>query len=214
MCVSAGEAAGSSPATCTCEYPTTDAGEGWLIGVHPVSLGKCRERLFDSIPVMPILKKDDVPQRIVSLISLISGTPVGGDRREILNSLTKVLVLELLNVLPLCPRAGGGAENAERLLTLCSERCCEPDFSIARLARDAGLSVRTVSRFFNDSIGMPFPRTIGTLRLQRALELLRTGAQVTGAALESGFGSVRTFNRVFARELGTTPSEYLSRSAH
>ena len=46
-------------------------------------------------------------------------------------------------------------------------------------------------------------------RVQHACRLLRsTGDSITAIALQSGFSTIRNFNRAFREETGMTPREY------
>jgi AraC-like DNA-binding protein len=50
------------------------------------------------------------------------------------------------------------------------------------------------------------------LRLRESILLLQSGKRtVTEAAIESGFGSMRSFYRAFYTEFSCSPKEYLSR---
>ncbi len=50
---------------------------------------------------------------------------------------------------------------------------------------------------------------INALRVSRANQLMENGCNVTEAALESGFQSIRTFNNTYKEMTGMTPSEYI-----
>ena len=49
------------------------------------------------------------------------------------------------------------------------------------------------------------------LRLRETVLLMRAGKMsITACALESGFGSMRSFYRAFREEFGCTPKEYFA----
>ena len=50
---------------------------------------------------------------------------------------------------------------------------------------------------------------VNSLRVNHANILLKSGTDITEAALLSGFSSIRTFNNVYKKIMGITPSEYL-----
>lgn len=52
---------------------------------------------------------------------------------------------------------------------------------------------------------------IGELRINYANTLLEQGKDITTAATESGFVCIRTFNNVYKRVMGITPTEYIER---
>ena len=57
---------------------------------------------------------------------------------------------------------------------------------------------------------MKFCEFLNICRFNKACELLskRCDLTITQAALESGFGSIRSFNRVFKAIYGQTPHQY------
>jgi len=71
------------------------------------------------------------------------------------------------------------------------------------LYMDRGL----VSRLFLKYAGVTVGQYVTQLRLQRASALLGAGASVTGAALDSGFQSVRTFHDAYKKKMQETPSK-------
>lgn len=83
--------------------------------------------------------------------------------------------------------------------------------TVARLARDAGLSERHLTRLFRRETGVTPSKHLEAVRLDRARVLLDAGATIGDAAHEAGFGSTETLRRAFASRLGVTPSEYRRR---
>jgi AraC-like DNA-binding protein len=82
------------------------------------------------------------------------------------------------------------------------------DEGIARLARDAGASVRTLQRVFRDETGMRFVEWRQRLRLLHAITLLEQGATVTAAGAAAGYASTSAFIAAFRQQMGTTPGSY------
>lgn len=84
--------------------------------------------------------------------------------------------------------------------------------TLASIAHTFGYHPAYFSRYFRQTFGTSFVRYLTMLRLREAILLLRSGKRtVTEAALEAGFGSMRSFYRAFDEELGCSPKEYLSR---
>ena len=84
------------------------------------------------------------------------------------------------------------------------------DKSLAKTARLAGASLRTLERIFRAEAGMGFGEWRRRMRLLHALRRLAAGEPVTTAALESGYESTSAFIAMFKRQLGTTPGRYFS----
>jgi len=90
----------------------------------------------------------------------------------------------------------------------------KPRLSLNNLAELTGLNVREISRAINLASGRNFNDFINQLRIddikQQLEDANRDNRKILDIALETGFGSKSTFNAVFKRETGKTPTEYLS----
>jgi AraC-like DNA-binding protein len=85
----------------------------------------------------------------------------------------------------------------------------DPELSLKRLARRAGLPARAVSLAINRVHGRSVTQHVNARRVAEAARLLaETEIAVTQAMLESGFQSKSAFNREFRRVTGRTPSEW------
>jgi AraC-like DNA-binding protein len=78
-------------------------------------------------------------------------------------------------------------------------------------ATSLGLSPRTLTRRFNDEVGMPLSQWRRRLRLIKAVEMLGGGCSVTQTALDLGYGSPSAFIYAFRREMGSSPQAYCRR---
>ena len=86
-------------------------------------------------------------------------------------------------------------------------------YSVSDLARELGVSRRTLERRFLRSVGYTLLDAILRGHLERAKQLLlETDLPCHRVAAEAGFGSLKTFNRSFGRRLGTTPLSFRRRS--
>ena len=84
------------------------------------------------------------------------------------------------------------------------------ELSLTELAARFGYNPSYLSRHFKEAFGISFGKYLSTLRLREAVLLLKGGERnITECALESGFGSVRSFYRVFYEEFKCTPKEYI-----
>lgn len=120
-----------------------------------------------------------------------------------------LLLACLFEKMPLQARdAGNGMEPEQKLLMYLDAHFADP-LSLETLSRQFGVSRFSLSRLFADRLHTTFPDYVNTKRLEAAMELLSsTRLSVTQIALESGFGSSRTFFREFRRFTGTTPAAY------
>ena len=85
------------------------------------------------------------------------------------------------------------------------------ELTLPMLAKRFGYNPSYLSRSFKENFGISFCKYITMLRLREAILLLKKGdCVVTKCALESGFGSTRSFYRAFHEEFGVSPKEYHS----
>lgn len=80
--------------------------------------------------------------------------------------------------------------------------------SLAKLARAAGASRRTLERHFVADTGMSLGRWRQQARLLLAVRMLASGESVTSTALEVGYESISAFVAAFTSVLGETPGRY------
>jgi AraC family transcriptional regulator len=83
------------------------------------------------------------------------------------------------------------------------------EFSLIRLAREAGTSEFHFSRAFKRTTGLTPSEYFIHLRLEKARRLLReTNRSAIEIGLDVGYSSPSHFARIFRREVGISPSEY------
>jgi AraC-like DNA-binding protein len=82
--------------------------------------------------------------------------------------------------------------------------------SLASLAHDLAIEPHQLSRFLNIHLHKTFSTLINSYRVDEAKELLlrEPAHTVLDIAFASGFNSKASFNRIFKKVTGMTPSEY------
>ncbi|MFC3675906.1 AraC family transcriptional regulator [Ferrovibrio xuzhouensis] len=81
------------------------------------------------------------------------------------------------------------------------------------IARDAGMSSRTLARLFRRETGIGFQQWRQQARLAEALARLAAGQPVGIVATDLGYAGTAAFTAMFRRSLGTTPSRYFETRA-
>lgn len=96
-----------------------------------------------------------------------------------------------------------------------SENICQPDFTLAKLAKLADTNTTYASQVINERYGQAFSNVISSFRIKEACRRMNDeNAQygnmtIEGIATSVGFKSRTAFINAFKREVGLTPSEYL-----
>ncbi len=88
----------------------------------------------------------------------------------------------------------------------------EARLSVRDVAGRMGTNETYVSRTLNQGLGQSFNRFINDMRVQFAKDLIKSkDTNLLNIAMDSGFNSKATFNRVFRDIAGETPSSFKSR---
>ncbi len=88
------------------------------------------------------------------------------------------------------------------------------ELNLEDIAESTGFSKYHFSRLFKQYTGFTFCDYLCHRRIKVAEELLaRPDLSITEAALQAGFPSISTFNRLFKQYKNCTPSEYRSRNS-
>ncbi len=105
-------------------------------------------------------------------------------------------------------------EQVERLQSFMAKEkpFLDSNISIELLAKRLSLPERTLSRILNQHFGKNFFEFINGYRVEEAKRLLRDAEHQNASMLDilamSGFTSKSTFNTIFKKHLGQTPSQY------
>ena len=104
--------------------------------------------------------------------------------------------------------------HAERLLQILEgdRLYVDPGLTLERLAQAMNVSPRTLSQVLNSRLGKSFSEVVNSYRVQEVKRLLvdpeRRDESILDLSLQAGFNSKSTFNEVFKKLTGLTPSEY------
>ncbi len=83
--------------------------------------------------------------------------------------------------------------------------------SVAKAARAAGMSVRTLQRRLLD-LGLTYHELLNEVRLEKAMQLLvRSDLTIAGVARALGYSHAAHFSRAFKRWTGEMPSAFRQR---
>lgn len=89
------------------------------------------------------------------------------------------------------------------------------DLMYSDIATDMGISVRQFSEFLNKVLGVSFSDFINNYRVNEVKDRIGQKTYETNTlfsiALDSGFCSKASFNRIFKKHTGMTPSQYINK---
>lgn len=178
------------------------------------------------------LERNDM-SRVQRLFQLAGhGLEVTGGTRRKVTALIKrappcrglqrlILTLQIVSILSVSrdlkrigsPGFAPGIQIADRqrmgaISAFIEERIAEPLY-LQQVARHAGMSEVSLSRYFRSRTGKTFPAYLNELRVARVCRLLaETDATVTEIALACGFDSMANFDHQFRRLHGCSPKAY------
>ncbi|MCR5459961.1 MAG: AraC family transcriptional regulator [Acetatifactor sp.] len=116
------------------------------------------------------------------------------------------------NLLPKDPSLQqGNSRTIDKINSACRyiAENCDKDLTLDSVASQVGFSSCYFSRVFKQTIQCNFVEYLTQQRLKRAQNLLAdSDSAITTIAMESGFKSISTFNRVFQKYKGCSPSEF------
>jgi len=96
-----------------------------------------------------------------------------------------------------------------------SKSYLNPDVTIGDISGEIGVPVHQLSRALNLSLGKNFYQCVNELRIDEAKRMLMderlSDISILSIGMDAGFNSKSTFNEVFKKMAGITPSEYRKR---
>ena len=103
------------------------------------------------------------------------------------------------------------AETMQRVESLMTKDCLyrDPNLSLSRLARRAGVPARQISAAINAERGVNVSQYVNEFRIREACKQLHeTDATILTILMETGFHTKSNFNREFLRVTGMTPTAW------
>lgn len=104
--------------------------------------------------------------------------------------------------------------NDKRLKILCETLIDDPasQLTLKEWAQRVGASERTLTRLFEQELGMTFSQWRQQMRLAHAAPLIARGLPLSQVALELGYASQSAFSAMFKKTFGQSPTEFFAHS--
>lgn len=186
-----------------------------LFIINPDLIPDLSHKIKHEAPLDPVIKHADKNKRLVSLIKILSETEKISPLQD--NDISKDVVIkgyllaffgEMLGMMPMSRIRADDSQAIRAILDYCSQNFRQ-ELSLSSLEEEIHLSKYYISHLFGDKLGVSFNEYINSLRVSEACRHLRFGERsVTEISAISGFGTLRTFNRAFYKQMGMSPSEY------
>ncbi len=183
--------------------------ESYLFIVPDNICEEFRHKLSHSIPVTPVIHHvDQIPSLSHYLNEAIDTLEKEHPFADEMVKGFLVVILGLsFGMMEFAPSSANDGDVFRKIVQFCTEQYDHP-LSLEQLSKQFYLSRYQISRLFSQHAGMSFPRFLSGIRIMEACRLLRGGAPITQAALQSGFTTIRSFNRCFSEQIGMTPKQY------
>ncbi|HJA68325.1 hypothetical protein B5F07_07175 [Lachnoclostridium sp. An169] len=166
------------------------------LGQKNYILGKCSDQLYSSIEYLyeEAVEKQTNYEKLIDLY------------------FTQILLLLSRDI---GDSGHGGIRENRHLLSALEylKAHCAEKITVGDIAEYCGVSQRRLEQIFREVQGINVSSYITYFRINRAIELMNRGEgrySLTDIAMESGFGSLQHFSKVFKKIMGVPPSGYFS----
>lgn len=198
-------------------YDSIDYEQYDLIIANPDTMPELAAVFGSCLPQSAVLKKSEKTKHLDELMDLICRTAAtyNGQYRElIIKGYMLSFFGELLSVLPLSDSKLGDSHALKAVVNYCTKNFSK-DLSLSILENELHISKYYISHLFSNKLRVRFNDYINSLRISEACRRLRrTDDTVTEISEAVGFGTLRTFNRAFTKQMGMSPSEYKKQNTH
>jgi AraC-like DNA-binding protein len=164
------------------------------------------------IPKQAMDAIDGLFPAVTTLMELMEQEPrvLTGQKNDLFQSLMISLYLLLGKHFPATQAPGHRKDAAlfSRAAEYANAHFCQENLTVERIAKALYISREKLSNLFAQYAGISCKQYIHTLRIDFVNQLLSEGVPITDAAMQAGFGSIRTFNSVYKSVTGMTPTEY------
>ena len=192
-------------------YESVDFEQYDLIIANPDTIPELSSVFGSCVPKSAVLKRCEQTERLGELIGEIcrANASTDGQYRElVLKGYMLSFFGELLSVMELSDTKLGDSHALKSVVNYCTKNFSK-DLSLTILENELHISKYYISHLFSNKLMVRFNDYINSLRISEACRRLRRSDDtVTEISEAVGFGTLRTFNRAFTKQMGMSPSEY------
>lgn len=184
-------------------------GEYILLNINPTRLYSLERMFRDQIPLAALVQGSQ--ELVQPLLDALKEYRAHGDSCVVEGYLIAFFGKLLRSVV--FQRSADMKKTVSQILHYCSQNYREA-FTVPDICQALHISQSHISHIFSQQLKISFPDYMNALRLNRAMLLLRDpGLSITQVVERAGFPTIRTFNRVFRKQFGCSPSEYRARQS-
>jgi AraC-like DNA-binding protein len=105
-------------------------------------------------------------------------------------------------------------KNLKLLVEFIAVNYVTPDLDLRLIRKKIGITEQSVSQILKNNFGLSYVDYLQNIRIQEAKRLFDQGnTYIAEVAYKVGFGHISSFNRIFKKIVGQTPTEYIQRGS-
>ena len=182
---------------------------GVYLFAEPTFFTSYMEELQNYCPKVPIIKKDKISPDIEYVVNqLVKQEEYNG---RMAKAYVQIILAHVFTDIEIILRESVGTDDLIYNAVEYVAKNFRDEITLEKMAYDLCVSKYVLSRMFAKTFHCNFSKYINGIRLSYAQAILQdSNESITNIALDCGFESQRTFNRVFKEEEGISPGDYRS----
>ncbi|NLK39441.1 MAG: AraC family transcriptional regulator [Clostridiales bacterium] len=193
------------------EYISVDGSNRELvILVSPNSLPSFSDLVNTSEPVCPITSVQKLGEECCYVLNWLARTR--SSTKDILTlrrNLIHIILWSISHSMEFVSAESKKLSITQQIIKYCAENFNREDLTLQMVSDSLGKSKYYISHIFSKGLKISFSAYINNLRINYACyQLLNTSKKIVDIAFESGFSTLRNFNRVFLEVVGMPPGRY------
>lgn len=178
---------------------------------NPTFFSSYIEELQSNCPRIPIIKKDNISPDIEYVINQLIKQEKYNGRLE--KAYMQVILAHVFTDMEIIPRESSGKDDVIYNAVEYVAKNFRDEITLEKMAYELCVSKYVLSRMFAKTFHCNFSKYVNGIRLNYAQALLQDSkGSIINIALDCGFESQRTFNRVFRKRYKMTPREFRNRA--
>ena len=165
----------------------------------------------NSCPKVPVIKEENLSQDIEYAINqLVKQEEYNG---RLAKAYMQMILAHVFTDMEIISKESVGADDIIYKAVEYVAKNFRDEITLEKMAYDLCVSKYVLSRMFAKTFHCNFNKYVNGIRLNYAQVILQDSKEsITNIALDCGFESQRTFNRVFKERFKMTPREFRNRS--